>query len=134
MVNLFYLIVGILSILFAFTHALNGHNTILNLIYLSKLDLTAKTTIFYVWHIISVENLIFGIAFLVMAFYKNQSKLKFTAYLIVTIIFARWCVILCSTLMKNMNGIKGTLIDSIAIIVFIALIILGTMRKDKAQS
>jgi hypothetical protein len=132
-VNVYYLIVGILSILSSFTHAINGHNTILNLIYLSNMDITSKTTIFYVWHIITIENLIFGIAFLLMAFYKKQSNLKFTAWLIAIIIFARWGVIFGSTLLKNINGITDTLTDSLAIIVFIVLIILGTKRKDKVQ-
>ena len=133
-VNVYYLIVGILSILFSFTHALNGHNTILNIIHLSNIDITSKTTICYVWHIITIENLIFGIAFLLMAFSKNQSRIKFTAWLIAIIIFARWGVIFGSTLLKNINGITGTLTDSLAIIVFVALIILGTMKKDKIQS
>jgi len=133
-VNIYYLIVGLLSILFAFTHALNGHSTILDLIHSSNFDINSKTTIFYVWHIITIENLIFGIAFLAMAFYKNQSRIKFTAWLIAIIIFARWGVIFGSTLIKNINGITDILIDSVAIIIFVTLIILGTMRKDKIQS
>jgi len=133
-VNIYYLIVGILSILFSFTHALNGHQTILKLIDSSNMDITSKSTIFYVWHIITIENLIFGIAFIAMAFYKNQSKIKFTAWLIAIIIIARWGIIFVSTLLKNTSGITGTLIDSIAIIVFVTLIILGTIKKDKEQS
>jgi hypothetical protein len=98
------------------------------------MNINLKTIIFYVWHIISVENLIFGIAFLTMGFYKNQSKIKFTAWLIAIIIFARWGVIFGSTLLKNINGIADTLTDSVAIIVFVTLIILGTMKKEKIQS
>jgi hypothetical protein len=133
-VNIYYLIVGILSILFSFTHALNGHQTILKIVDSGNMDITSKVTIFYVWHIITIENLIFGIAFIAMAFYKNQSKIKFAAWLIAIIIIARWGVILVSTLLKNTSGITGTLIDSIAIIVFVTLIILGTIKKNKVQS
>ena len=134
LVNVYYLIVGVLSILFALTHALNGNNTILELIHTSNMDITSKTTIFFVWHIITIENIIFGITFLFMAFYKKQSKLKFTAWLIAVIIFARWGVIFGSTLLKNINSITGTLTDSLAIIVYVALIILGSFKKDKVQS
>lgn len=132
-VNIYYLIVGILSILFAFTHAINGHQTILKLMDSSNMDVTSKVTIFYVWHIITIENLIFGIAFIAMAFYKNQFKIKFTALLIAIVIIARWCVIIVSTLLKNTAGISGTLIDSIAILIFVALIILGTTKTYKTQ-
>jgi hypothetical protein len=132
-VNIYYLIVGILSILFSFTHALNGHQTILKLMDSSNMNITSKSTIFYVWHIITIENLIFGIAFIAMAFYKNQPKIKSTAWLIAFIIIARWGVIFVSTLIKNTSGITGTLIDSIAIIVFVTLIILGIIKKGKTQ-
>lgn len=127
--NIYYLIVGILSILFSFTHALHGNNSILKLIDSSNFDLSSKTTLFYVWHIITVENLIFGIIFIFMAFYKKQTEVKFTAWFIAIIIFARWLVILGSTLLNNINSISDTLIDSIAIIIFIALILLGTSKK-----
>jgi len=75
-VNIYFLIVGILSILFSVTHALNGHATVLSLIDASNFETNIKTIIFYVWHIITVENLIFGIAFLIIAFYKDSSKVN----------------------------------------------------------
>lgn len=134
LVNIYYLIVGIFSVLFSFTHALNGHQTILKIIDSGSMDITSKSTIFYVWHIITIENLIFGIVFIAMAFYKNQSKIKFTALLIAVIIVARWGVIMVTTVLKNSSGITGTLIDSIAIIVFVILIIFGTVKKTKVQS
>jgi len=129
--NIYYLIAGILSILFSLTHALNGSNSILRLIDSSNIDLSSKTTIFYVWHIITVENLTFGIFFIIMAFYKNQSKVKFTALLIAIIIIARWIVITGSTLVKNVNGVGDILVDSFAIFVFVTLIILGSRKQEK---
>ena len=131
--NIYYLIVGILSILFSFTHALNGNNSILRIVDLSNIDSASKTTVFYVWHIITVENLLFGIIFIVMAFYKEQSKIKFTAWFIAIIITARWLVILGSTLLRNVNAVTDTLVDSIAIFVFITLIILGAIKKRRAD-
>jgi hypothetical protein len=132
--NLYFLIVGILSILFCITHALNGYMTVLPVIDASNFEISTKTTIFYIWHIISIENLIFGIVFLIIAFYKDSSKVKFGAFIIALIIFARWGVIFASILIKDIKNINGMLIDSIAIFIFIGLIILGIMKKYKIHS
>ena len=132
--NYYYLVLGILSILFSFTHALNGQNSVLPLINSTAIDLSSKTTIFYIWHIITTENFIFGIAFLIMAFYKDLSKVKFTARMIAIIMIARWCVIFGGTIVKNPNGIKDTLIDIIVILIYVALILLGTKVKNNSAS
>ena len=129
--NYYYLIIGVFSILFSFTHAWNGQITVLPLINASSIDLTTQTTIFYVWHILTTENLIFGMAFLVMTFHKDLSKVKFTAWMIAVIMICRWCVIFGSTLFKNINGLKDSLTDIIVIIIYVGLIILGTRVKDK---
>jgi hypothetical protein len=131
--NYYYLIVGILSVLFSFTHAWNGQTTVLPIINASSIDLATQTTFFYVWHIITVENFIFGVSFLVMAFYKDLSKVKFTAWFIAVILLARWGVIFGSTLFKNIDGLTETLTDLIEIIIYVGLIILGTRQKDKIQ-
>jgi hypothetical protein len=130
-VNIYFVIVGILSILFSFTHALNGYTTVLSVIDAANFETNIKTMIFYVWHIITVENLIFGIAFLIMAFYKDSAKVKFAAWMIAIIMVARWGIIFGSTLLKDISGIKNILLDSIAIIIFVSLIILGIRKKDK---
>ncbi|MGE5682875.1 MAG: hypothetical protein ACM34K_18565 [Bacillota bacterium] len=129
--NIYFLIVGILSILFSITHALNGHAAVLPMIEASGFEMATKTTIFYVWHIITIENLIFGIAFLIMAFYKDPAKVKFAAWIIAIVILARWVIIFGSTLLKDINGINNILIDSAAIIIFIGLITLGIIRNNK---
>ena len=128
--NYYYLIVGILSILFSFSHAWNGQSSFLPITNTYDFDLASKTTIFYVWHIITAENLIFGVAFLVMSVYKDLSKVKFTAWMIALMIFARWVVIFGSTLFQNKNSVTDTLIESIVILVFVGLIILGA-RENK---
>jgi hypothetical protein len=133
-VNIYYLIVGVLSILFSFTHALNGQRTILKFVDSSNIDAVSQTTIFYVWHIVTIENLIFGICFIAMALYKKPSRVKSTAWLIAMIIVARWCLIFGSTLARNRNGLAGTLVDSIAIIVFVTLIILGIRKGEAIQA
>ncbi|MCU7499538.1 MAG: hypothetical protein HF300_07200 [Ignavibacteria bacterium] len=130
--NIYFLIVGILSILFSITHALNGHAAVLPLTEAAAFGIATKTTIFYVWHIITIENLIFGITFLIMAFYKDSAKVKFAAWMIAIIILARWVIIFGTTLLKDINGISNILTDSAAIIIFVGLIILGIRRNDKA--
>jgi hypothetical protein len=129
--NYYYLIVGILSILFSFTHAWNGQTAVLPIVNVSNIDLTTKTTIFYVWHILTAENFIFGVSFLLMAFYKDLSKVKFTAWFIVVIMISRCGVIFGSTLFDNKNSLADTLPDLIVIIIYVGLIILGTRIKDK---
>ena len=126
-----YLIVGILSILFSFSHAWNGQSSFLPITNASDIDLVSKTTIFYIWHIITAENLIFGVAFTVMSMYKDLSKVKFTAWMIAVIMVARWTVILGSTLFRNKNGVSDTLTESIVILIFVGLIILGIRKKGK---
>ncbi|MCX6154515.1 MAG: hypothetical protein NT007_10175 [Candidatus Kapabacteria bacterium] len=128
--NYFYLIVGILSILFSFTHAMNGQITVLSLINLSKLDIETQTTIFYIWHILSAENFIFGVAFIIMGFHKDLSRVKFAALMIAFIMISRLLVIFGSILLKNMNNLTNSLTDFVAIIIFVGLIILGTRKKS----
>jgi len=129
-INIYFLIVGILSILFSITHAWNGQSAILLLIEATGVESTIKTTIFYVWHIISVENLVFGIAFLGMAFSKNQSRVKFAAWTIMSLIAARWLVLFISTLLRDITGIENLMVDSIAIIIYIGLILLGIRKGN----
>jgi hypothetical protein len=131
--NYYFLIVGILSILFSVTHAWNGQTTVLTIVDASNFDLSTKTTINYVWHILTAENFIFGAAFLIMTFYKDISKIKFAAWIIAVIMIARWGVIFGFTIIKNKNGLIDTLTDLIVIIIFVGLIILGTRRKDKVS-
>jgi hypothetical protein len=132
-INYYFLIVGILSILFSFTHAWNGQTTVLATIDASNFDLSTKTIICYVWHILTAENFIFGVAFLIMTFYKDISKVKFAAWIIAVIMIARWGVIFGFTIIKNKNGLIDTLTDLIVIIIFVGLIILGTRRKNKVS-
>lgn len=133
-VNVYFLIVGILSILFCFTHAWNGFTAVLPLIDGANFEIITKTTFFYVWHIISIENLVFGVAFIIMAFYKDAAKVKFTAWIIAIIIIARWGVILGSTLFKDINDIWNTLTDSIAIVVFVGLTLSGIRKINKTAA
>ncbi|MDR2382837.1 MAG: hypothetical protein LBD76_03010 [Prevotellaceae bacterium] len=129
--NYFYLTVGLLCILFAVTHTLNGTATVLPILDNVGMENDVKTTYKYVWHIIGVENLVLGITLLVMAFYKNLSKVKFTAWLIILILSVRWITIATFTVLNDSSAIKQLIPDTVAIFVIIVLILLGTRVKSK---
>lgn len=129
--NYYYLVAGILAIGFSITHALNGQNTVLPSLNVNSITIETKTIFFYVWHIITAENMFFGIAFLYMSFHNNLSKVKYAALIIAILLIVRWIVIFGGTLLYNASGLKNILIDSIAIAIYVSLIILGTKVKYK---
>ncbi len=129
--NFYYLIAGILAILFAYTHALNGQSAVLPKLNIETISVDIQTIFTYVWHIITVENLVFGIAFIFMSFHTDQSKVWFSAWLIVSTLIVRLMVILGVTALIDVSWLKDTLIDSIAIVIYVVLIILGTRTKKK---
>lgn len=129
--NYFYLAVGVLCLLFAVTHTVNGVSTTLEALDNSMIGVDVKVAFTYVWHIIGIENLIFGIALLIMAFKKDLSKVRFAAWLIIAILALRWIVISSFTLMNNSGGLMQIIPDTVAIFVVIVLLVLGTRVKEK---
>jgi membrane associated rhomboid family serine protease len=129
--NYFYLIVGILSVLSAVTHTLNGLGTALPILDGTVIDGSTKTIFTYVWHIIGIENLVFGIALIIMAFQKNLEKVKFTAWVIILILILRWVVITFFTVLNDISNIMNLLPDTIAILLCVVLLVLGTRIKTK---
>jgi hypothetical protein len=93
-----------------------------------------KVAFTYVWHIIGIENLVFGIALLIMAFRKNLSEVKFTAWLIIVILAMRWIVITFITSLNNKSNLKQLIPDTIAIFVVIILLLLGTKVKERISN
>lgn len=120
--------------LFAFTHAFNGHTSVLKVFETIPIDINTKTVFHYIWDIITVENLIFGIILFFMAFYKDLTKVQFVAYLIAIILVARWFVILFYTMHYNKNSVSQIIPDTIAIIVVVGLLFLGTRIKSKVAN
>lgn len=129
--NFYYLIAGVLAILFAVTHAWNGHSAVLPTLDIMTIFTDTRTVFTYVWHIITVENLVFGIAFIFMSFQSERSKVGFAAWMIAAILIVRLVVILGVTVLLNVSALSDTFIDSIAIVIYVALIILGTTMKKK---
>ena len=132
--NYFYLIVGVLCLLFAVTHTLNGVATSLQILDNSVIENNTKVAFTYVWHIIGIENLVFGIALLIMAFQTNLSKVKFATWLIIIILAMRWIVITLFTLMNNSGNVMQIIFDMAVIFVVIILLLLGTKVKDKISN
>jgi hypothetical protein len=131
-INIFYLIVGILCVLFAFTHTLNGLNNSLQALNTVGIDSGTRTVFTYVWHIIGIENFVFGIALIIMAFIKNRDNVKFTAWIIIVVLIMRLIIISVFTFMNGESGLIDLLVDSIAMIVVIVLLFLGTRMRNKA--
>ncbi|WP_028390367.1 hypothetical protein [Bacillus cihuensis] len=129
--NFYYLIAGLLAILFTVTHAWNGQSVVLPKLNIEAISVGTRTVFTYVWHIITAENLVFGIAFIFMSFQTESSKIRFVAWLIAAILTVRLMVILGVTALLDVSGLTDTLIDSIAIVIYVALIILGTRMKKK---
>ncbi|MDD2488667.1 MAG: hypothetical protein PHD62_04305, partial [Bacteroidales bacterium] len=132
--NYYYLIVGLLCIIFAITHTLNGITTTLPILENSEIDNNTKVVFTYVWHIIGIENFVLGIFLLIMAFMKNASKVKFTSWLIIAILSMRWIVITYFTLLNSLSSIKQLIPDTVAIFVIIILLFLGTKVKDRISN
>lgn len=130
--NFYYLIAGLLAILFAFTHAWNGQSTVLPVLHESMIAMDTQTIFMYVWHIITAENLIFGFVFIFMSFQSERSKIHFAAWTIVSLLIVRLLVILGITALQDISALTDTLIDSIAIVIYVTFIIMGIRRKPKA--
>ena len=129
--NYYYLVAGILAILFSISHAWNGQTIVLPTLNIDTISTETKKIFFYVWHIITAENMLFGVVFFFMSFHKDLSKVRFTAWIIAFLMIVRLIVIIGGTLLHNASGLKNTLIDSISIVIYVLLIILGTRIKNK---
>jgi len=129
--NFYYLIAGVLAMMFAVTHAWNGQSAVLSALDIRAISVDTRTVFTYVWHIITAENLVFGIVFIFMSFQNERSKVRFAAWMIATILIVRLAVILGITALLDVSALTDTFIDSIAIAIYVALIILGTNMKKK---
>ncbi|MDQ0090441.1 putative membrane protein [Paenibacillus anaericanus] len=128
--NYYYLIAGILAMLFAITHAWNGQSAVLPTLDVGLISLETRTVFTYVWHIITVENLVFGIVFILMSLQSERSKILIAVWMIVSILIFRLMVILCVTAFHEASALTDTLIDSITIVIYIAIIIMGTRKNQ----
>ncbi|WP_208629325.1 hypothetical protein [Paenibacillus rhizosphaerae] len=129
--NFYYLIAGIFAVLFAATHAWNGQSAVLPELQVGAIMMGTRTVFMYVWHIITAENLVFGVMFIWMSFQSDRSKVRFAAWMIVSLLSVRLVVILSVTAFQDASSLTDTLIDSVAIVIYVAFIILGIRMKPK---
>jgi len=128
--NYFYLVVGILSVLFAGSQTWNGLQTMLPALRGSNIDSSVMTILAYQWFIIIAEQLVFGIALIIMAFQKSVTKIKIAAWVITGIIFVRGVVTVVVTVLLGISNITNLLTSTIAIFALFALMLLGNRVKD----
>ena len=131
--NYYYLAVGLLCLLFAVSHTWNGLENVLPIMGGSFLGDGIQTDFSYLWHMIGAENFIFGIALAIMAFQRDTEKVRFTAWVIAAIIFARWIALTFTTVAIGGN-ITILLVDTVAMVTLIVLLVLGTRVKIKKQN
>jgi peptidoglycan/LPS O-acetylase OafA/YrhL len=129
--NYYYLIAGVLAILFAVTHAWNGQSAVLPTLLVDDIAMGTRIIFRYVWHIITAENLVFGIIFIVLSFQSERDKIRSAAWTIASLLLIRLLVILGITAFYDVSALADTLIDSIAILIYVAFIILGIRMKKK---
>ncbi|GIP17491.1 hypothetical protein J40TS1_31330 [Paenibacillus montaniterrae] len=129
--NYYCMIAGVLAILFAITHAWNGQSAVLPTLLVNDISLDTQVTFTYVWHIITAENLVFGIVFIILSFLSEKAKIRFAAWMIVSLLLVRLMVILSVTAYYDVSALTNTLIDSFAILIYAAFIILGTRIKKE---
>ncbi len=127
--NPYYFIAGILAVVFAVTHAWNGQSVELPKLEIESVTVETRIVFTYVWHIITVENLIFGVAFLLMSIVREPSKVYFAAWMILSNLLVRLLVILGVTIILDGSAFGGALLDSVAIIIYMGLILLGIKRR-----
>ncbi|MDR9857551.1 hypothetical protein RJP21_28555 [Paenibacillus sp. VCA1] len=131
--NYYCLIAGVLAILFAVTHAWNGQSVVLPTLLVNDIALNTRITFTYIWHIITAENLAFGIVFIILSFQSEKSKIRFAAWIFVSLLLIRLMVILGVTANYDASALTNTLIDSIAILIYSAFIIVGARIKKKEK-
>jgi len=132
MKNVFYFIAGALFILLAATHTWFGLETALPVLYDSGIENSLITIFTFQLHMIGIQDFIYGIAAIIMAFQKDMSKVKFAAWLLIAILLARWAIMTLITFMYDLNNVIDLLTSSIAFFILIALLLLGARVKDKS--
>jgi hypothetical protein len=64
-----------------------------------------------------------------MAFQKDVEKVKFAAWVIVAILVVRWIIITLFTVLNTEASITDLLPDTIAILIVVVLLLLGSRTK-----
>ena len=129
--NYFYLVVGVLCLLSAVTHEMNGFTTLFPALSNTNIDAESKVTFNYLWHIIATENVVMGIALVLIALRKNDNAGKYIAQFVMALLAVRWASIAFSTLTADWANFPKILPESIIMWVLILVLWLGTRKKEE---
>ncbi|GJQ04839.1 hypothetical protein [Capnocytophaga canimorsus] len=134
--NYFYLIVGFICLLSAFTHAIGGLSSVFPNLTTSIIEPNTKIIFTYIWHIIAGENIVFGIVLLILALNKNVVNDKLTVWLIMAVLIVRWVIIIITyfILSNNISDITILIPESIVMWGLIILLWFGLKKKSKIIS
>ena len=111
--NYFYLVVGVFCLLSAVTHEMNGFATVFPALSNTNIDAESRITFNYLWHIIATENIVMGIALVLMALRKNDNAGKYIAQFVMALLAVRWASIAFSTLTADWANFTKILPESI---------------------
>ena len=129
--NYFYLVVGVLCLLSAVTHEMNGFTTLFPALSNTNIDAESKVTFNYLGHIIATENVVMGIALVLIALRKNDNAGKYIAQFVMALLAVRWASIAFSTLTADWANFTKILPESIIMWVLILVLWLGTRKKEE---
>lgn len=129
--NYFYLVVGVFCLLSAVTHEINGFATVIPALSNTNIDTESRVTFNYLWHIIATENVVMGIALVLMALRKNDNAGKFIALFVMALLVVRWASIAFSTLTANWANFTKILPESAIMWALILLLWLGARKKEQ---
>lgn len=134
--NYFYLIVGFICLLSAFTHTIGGLSSVFPNLTTSIIEPNTKVIFTYIWHIIAGENIVFGIVLLILALNKNVVNDKLTVWLIMAVLIVRWIIIIITyfILSNNISDITILIPESIVMWGLIILLWFGLKKKSKIIS
>ncbi|WP_172919595.1 hypothetical protein [Capnocytophaga canis] len=134
--NYFYLIVGFIYLLSAFTHTIGGLSSVFPNLTTSIIEPNTKVIFTYIWHIIAGENIVFGIVLLILALNKNAVNDKLTVWLIMAVLIVRWVIIIITyfILSNNISDITILIPESIVMWGLIILLWFGLKKKSKIIS
>ena len=111
--NYFYLVVGVFCLLSAVTHEMNGFATVFPTLSNTNIDAESRVTFNYLWHIIATENIVMGVALVLIALCKNDNAGKYIAQFVMALLAVRWASIAFSTLTADWANFTKILPESI---------------------
>ena len=125
--NIYFLIAGILCALLSIAHAIWGERVILKEMRSSNLGDESQIGFLITWYQISGVLFTSGVAFIVMSTLINLDLIRFTAFVLLTIIGLNFTIFLVLSAWKYRPLLKGSIPQLVLFTLLIILIILGVV-------